>query len=291
LKVVAAGQLAAEGLLKSEELAVPLGCILEQLEKECSKQPHYDFGARTLLQLCTQIGVDRKRDADERESVIKILQRCLLPKLVKGDVQVLGRLLNDNIAEKGQTIIVEKNPEGLGRWASVADKIHSITKEEPDCIVLPVVAAEEEAFLEDFCKMLNKHGSMLVKLPGKLSDMTSEQLLGTMPKRGEPVKDGVLVNLLRKAMDDNTDENQTVWIFMRTGPISNDMWESLHELLNDSHCLNLATGEQIRLTHNLRFLFVMEEAGQTTKDTFGRAAVVYTDPEDRHTMQRQTYDA
>jgi len=126
--------------------------------------------------------------------------------------------------------------------------------------------------------MLNRHGSALVRMPGKLSDMTPEELLGTMPKRGEEVKDGVLVQLLRKAMDDHVEPSQLVWVAIMTGNCSPEIWESLHELLNDSGSLNLATGEQLRLKENLRFLFVMAEAGDTSQDTFSRAAVVYTDP-------------
>merc|ERR1719321_437731 len=100
----------------------------------------------------------------------------------------------------------------------------------------------------------------MVQVPGKLSDMTPEQLLGKMPRKEADgtfaeEADGVLVKLLRKAMEDHIDPNQQVWITMETGDISAATWESLHELLNDSGCLNLATGEQIRLSENLRFLF------------------------------------
>merc|ERR1712183_1087347 len=63
-----------------------------------------------------------------------------------------------------------------------------------------------------------------------------------------------------------------------TGNCNEELWESLHELLNDSGCINLATGEQLRLHPNLRYLFVMPNAGGTPRDTFSRSAIVYTNP-------------
>jgi len=99
-----------------------------------------------------------------------------------------------------------------------------------------------------------------------------------MPKKDEKITDGILVDVLRKAMADH-EEDQTVWVAIMTGKCTPETWECLHELLNDSGCLNLATGEQVRLTGNIRFLFVLPGAGDTPQDTFSRSAVVYTDPE------------
>jgi len=281
LKVIAAGQLAAEGLKESDALAGPLSMILETLRRECTQQKHYDFGPRTLIQLCTQIGVERKKGAEEKDTLAVVMERCLLPKLVKQDVAILKRLLLEHF--KIDRMLVAPTDSAEGRWNKVAENIRTITKIEPDCMVLPVPQEDEEAFYEEFCKMLNRQTAALVKFPGQLSDYSRQELMGTMPrtiKDGsfEEVKDGVLVDVLRKAMDEHVDPNQLVWIAMKTGNISPDTWECLFELLNDSHCLNLATGEQLRLGHNLRFLFVMPNAGNTSQDTFSRAAVVWSDP-------------
>jgi hypothetical protein len=275
LSVMAGGALAAEGLEHSDALAVPLGDILTSLRQNCSKQPHYDFGPRTLMQLCSQIGFDRNRRTEEKDTVASVVERVLLPRLAKQDVPILQGL----IKEKFKTDKKLSSPSDCdSRWVKVADNIHTITLHEPDCMVLPVPPSDEAAFMEDFCKMLNKYGSSLVKLEGKLCDMTPEDLLGAMPQRGEPVKDGVLIDLLRKAMADHPDEGQIVWVAMNCGNITPDTWECLHELLNDSHCINLATGEQLRIAHNIRFLFIMPDAGATPQDTFSRAAIVFTDP-------------
>lgn len=271
---IAQGRLAAEGLEQSEELGGALASILDTLARDCSKQPHYDFGSRTLLQLCGQIGRDRKKDCDEKELVQRVVQRVLIPRMVREDIPVLQKALD---AAGFSDVSVSKENED-GRWASVVANIRSITKYEPDCMVCPVSDKDQADFEEEFCKSLNRTTSALVKVPGQLSDMTAEDLLGTMPKCGEEVKDGVLVKLLRKAMEDHQDENQQVWVMIKTGPITRDKWGCLHELLNDSGCLNLDTGEQLRLSEQLRFLFVMEDAGTTDQDTFARSAVVYTDP-------------
>jgi hypothetical protein len=283
LKVIAQGQLSAEGVKDADAIAPLLAAVLDQLQNGCSLQQHYDFGPRTLMQLCTQIGHDLKKASVEKDVVVSVLERCLTPKMVKADIAVFKKAVQENFGVETKSTILTPSEAPEGRWVRVAENIRSITKIEPDCMVLPVTADDEAAFYEEFCKMLNRHGSAMVKLDKKLDTLTKEQLLGSMPKRSasgtfEAVTDGLLVEVLRKAMDDYTDPTQQVWITIETGNISNAMWECLHELLNDSGCLNLVTGEQIRLNPNLRFLFVMPSAGNTPPDTFSRSAVVHTDP-------------
>jgi len=294
MPVIASGQMAAEGLLKSDELAVSLGSIMETLANECSKQPHYDFGPRTLMQICTQIGYDRRKNTEEKDTVAMVVERCLLPRLAKEDVSILQKTIKANLgldkrmnsastSPAGEAALTDPKPSDpkfpeACRLYSVVESIHSITKHEPDVMVLPVPPEGEAAFFESFCKMLNRNAATMVKLDKYLSDYTPEMLMGTMPRPGQDVQDGVLVKLLRKAMDDHVDPGQAIWIVMNTGKCSPEIWECLHELLDDSGRLNLPTGEQLRLVPNLRFLFVMPEAGITPQDTFSRSAVVYTDP-------------
>merc|ERR1719265_2262311 len=77
LKVIASGQLAAEGVKDSDTLAGPLSAVLINLQSRCSAQAHYDFGPRTLMQLCTQIGEGNKGKVDEKDVVATVLERCL----------------------------------------------------------------------------------------------------------------------------------------------------------------------------------------------------------------------
>jgi len=286
LKVIAAGQLAAEGLTNSDALGEPLARILESLNQECTQQSHYDFGPRTLVQICTQIGAGRLgcvKGVDEIETVREVLRRCLLPRLVKADVPVLQRLLGEHLSYNKE--LASPSTAKAGRWPTVVEEILSITTVEPDCVVLPVPPNDEETFFGDFCRTLNKIGHTLVDgLAGKtLAELSPGDLLGKMPKKGEALQDGLLIKALRQAMDDHPCEvaglATTVWVKMMTGNCPPEKWECLFELMNDSGCINLATGEQLRLAPNLRFLFVMPCAGDTPPDTFSRTAVVWTDPD------------
>merc|ERR1719506_193023 len=124
----------------------------------------------------------------------------------------------------------------------------------------------------------------MITMPGKLEDYSGEDLFGTIPDKAEDLKDGILVETLRKAMQDHPAEAvggslpSTIWVAIMTGKCSPEKWECCFEILNDSGCLNLVTGEQLRLAPNLRFLFVMPDAGDTPTDVFSRSAVVWTDP-------------
>merc|ERR1712232_1333204 len=278
LDVIGAGLLASEGVREADPLSKIPAKFLESLEAKCSKQPHYDFGTRTLHQLCTQIGEEiqqRAGGSEEKKVLCTVIERCVVPRMTPEDLPILQSLVTDLFGVEMKIPVI--NAEN--RWATVVRNISSITTVEPDCMVLPVVDADEAEFFKAFSIALNAEGAVMARLPPgkKVSDYTAEQLLGTMPREGEEVVEGVLINLLRRAMDDN-EPNKRVWIVMQTGECSPDLWESLHELLNDSGCINLATGEQLRLTKNLRYLFIMPNAGSTEKDTFSRSAIVYSNP-------------
>lgn len=277
METIAAGLLASEGLKEAESLAAPLAKFLKTCESECSKQPHYDFGTRTLHQLCTQTGAEIRERAggqEEKKVLVTVFERCIMPKLTSEDMAKVQALITD-IFKITPTPIPAVTAEN--RWPNVVKNIATITMVEPDCMVLPVQEADESEFFKSFSRSLNAEGAVMARMKGKLSDYTPEELLGTMPRAGEEVKEGVLVELLRRAMDDNEDSKR-VWIVVMAGSVTAAIWESLYELLNDTGCINLATGEQLRLKPNLRYLFVMPAAGGTTQDTFSRSAIVYTNP-------------
>jgi len=278
MEMIAEGLLAAEGSRESESLAPLLAQLLTTLKEQCSAQVHYELGPRTLAQLCAQIGSELRdrKGVDEKQAAGTVARRCLLPSLTQGDAQVLKTLLSDLFGFSMSVPDPAATPSK--RFARVVDYIMDITKVQPDGMVLPVPPDDEEAFFAEFCKGLNADGASMVRVPGKLTDFTNEELLGTMPKKGEPVKDGLLVTTLREAMDQPNDTERHVWVVMMTGDISAKKWECLFELLNDSGCLKLATGEQLRLSEWLRFLFVLPGHGDTPTDTFSRSAVVYANP-------------
>jgi hypothetical protein len=276
LNLIAGGLLAAHGVKKADDFMKPFECLLLGMTEHCSKQPHYDFGPRTLAQICGQIG-DEIRGGNQKTDEVKIchtiLERCLLPKLLKNDVKVFQRLLK-------QCFGVEMTEQNFDdRWGNVVDNICSITDCEPDCMILPVPESDEANFLHAFDKSLNATGHVKVMFPKLLAECDPEELMGKMPAPGEPVKDGILVSMLRNAILDYPDIEK-VWILIKTGPVTERHWEYLRELLNDSGVLNLATGEQVRLSDRLRYLFLLPNAGQTSVDTFSRSAIVYTHPDD-----------
>jgi len=276
-KTVASALLAAEGIVDHESLAGKLALVLKSLQEKVVDQTHYDFGLRTLRQLITQIGEELREHSflKAEEAAIVIMRRCLAPKLLHGDLPILQEIMTAAMGSPIKNFCACSDSEG-GRWRAVMDNVRDITTVEPDCMVLPVKEEEEQSFFESFSKLLNSSGHTMIKLPKKLADMTPEELLGSMPKAGEKVIDGVLINELRKTLD--VEETVTVWFAIATGRCNPDMWEAINPILDDSGCFNLATGEQLRWGDNVRFLFVLPGTEGMPKDTFSRTAVVFTDP-------------
>eukprot|EP00929_Paragymnodinium_shiwhaense_P009583 TRINITY_DN113797_c0_g1_i1.p1 TRINITY_DN113797_c0_g1~~TRINITY_DN113797_c0_g1_i1.p1 ORF type:complete len:718 (+),score=174.02 TRINITY_DN113797_c0_g1_i1:105-2258(+) len=277
MELIAPALLKAEGVKDYKTLAYALVQILRKIKAQASDQNHYDFGIMTLRQLITQIGEELREKAmltdDDAGSLV--CRRCLSPKLLTTDLPILEKILSEHFKAEQKPFIPCQAGEA-GRWQQVIVNIRSITSIEPDAMVLPVTAAEEQEFMSIFSKQMEKEGHTVITLPKKLSQMTPEELLGGMPKDGEQVQDGVLVEKLRST--EGFAAETTVWMAISTGSCSDEMWEGIHPILDDSGCLNLATGEQVRWPDNVRFLFILPSATCTHRDTFGRSAVVWTDP-------------
>eukprot|EP00931_Biecheleriopsis_adriatica_P054137 TRINITY_DN31822_c0_g1_i1.p1 TRINITY_DN31822_c0_g1~~TRINITY_DN31822_c0_g1_i1.p1 ORF type:complete len:724 (+),score=156.32 TRINITY_DN31822_c0_g1_i1:89-2260(+) len=280
MKVIAEGLCLSKGV-KSKSLPGQIADLLSCLEKECSQQPHYDFGTRTLSQLAGQIGhevLSAGTFADEMQITASVIRRCILPKLLPADILILQALLTKHF--NFDLHLPSPSEDAATRLGRVVTYIRDITRLEPDCMVLPMSSGDQDKFLIEFCKGLNADGATSLQIEKSLCDLSVEELLGTMPKKGEPVKDGLLVKTLRDAMDMPNDDEHKVWVIIKTGDISMDKWECLFELLNDSGCLNLPTGEQLRLSEWLRYMFILPNAGKTDRSVFARSAVIWASSEE-----------
>ena len=89
--------LMSEGFKKNDELSRKVVTIYELMQKQLSKQSHYDFGMRAIKSVLDASGRIKREmgDLDETTILIKALRDMNLPKFIAEDVVLFDNLFID----------------------------------------------------------------------------------------------------------------------------------------------------------------------------------------------------
>ena len=84
----------SEGFKKNDELSRKVVTIYELMQKQLSKQSHYDFGMRAIKSVLLASGRIKRDmgDLDETTILIKALRDMNLPKFIAEDVVLFDNL-------------------------------------------------------------------------------------------------------------------------------------------------------------------------------------------------------
>jgi len=87
----------SEGFKKNDELSRKVVTIYELMQKQLSKQSHYDFGMRAIKSVLLASGRIKRDmgDLDETTILIKALRDMNLPKFIAEDVVLFDNLFID----------------------------------------------------------------------------------------------------------------------------------------------------------------------------------------------------
>ena len=87
----------SEGFKKNDELSRKVVTIYELMQKQLSKQSHYDFGMRAIKSVLDASGRIKRDmgDLDETTILIKALRDMNLPKFIAEDVVLFDNLFID----------------------------------------------------------------------------------------------------------------------------------------------------------------------------------------------------
>eukprot|EP00658_Telonema_sp_P-2_P059069 TRINITY_DN4775_c0_g1_i4.p1 TRINITY_DN4775_c0_g1~~TRINITY_DN4775_c0_g1_i4.p1 ORF type:complete len:137 (-),score=54.14 TRINITY_DN4775_c0_g1_i4:112-522(-) len=87
----------SQGFEESEALSKKVSILYELMEKQLSKQDHYDFSLRNIKAVLVQAGNLKREDFPGTESqlCLKAMMDMNLPKFVKDDVPLFMGMLGD----------------------------------------------------------------------------------------------------------------------------------------------------------------------------------------------------
>lgn len=300
-EIIADVILASQCFTYSREIANLLIPFFTDLDSTISRQPHYDFGLRTIKSILTKCGTSRQDQIAisnpriDREFelgvLVKSLRESIAPKLVKEDVSVFEALLNKHFAG----IIYHNEIQG-----------EFIKELELYCSENALDMTEE--FIDKAWHILqiqeNHHGFMLVGEAGSGKTTTYKAALGALSKfekRSHDVfvidsktiskedlfgsldfitrdwTDGVFTKILRAVIANlKGEQKRRTWIVF-DGDIDPEWAENLNSVLDDNKILTLPNGERLELPPNVRVIFEVDSLKYCTLATVSRCGMVWFD--------------
>lgn len=293
--------LLSEGFEESENLSKKVSILYELMEKQLSKQDHYDFSLRNIKAVLVQAGNLKRENFPGTESqlCLKAMKDMNLPKFVKEDVPLFLGMLGDLFPG------VEPEESGL-------EDLRSAAREELTNDGLEANAHVMSKCLHLWDTLCTRHGVMVVGRTGsgktvtwrtlagalkrlkeaevagpyeqvKVSllnpkSVTMEELYGSYNQATREWKDGILSDLMRQICRDATDPHYKWLLF--DGPVDTLWIESMNTVLDDNKMLTLNSGERISMNPTVRMLFEVQDLSQASPATVSRCGMVYFNYED-----------
>eukprot|EP01022_Parablepharisma_sp_SALTPOND_P010207 TRINITY_DN1419_c0_g1_i1.p1 TRINITY_DN1419_c0_g1~~TRINITY_DN1419_c0_g1_i1.p1 ORF type:complete len:3283 (-),score=375.81 TRINITY_DN1419_c0_g1_i1:11360-21208(-) len=288
-EVVVEVTLFSMGFKNAKVISKKIARLFEFTEARLSKQPHYDFGMRSIKLVLSYAG-DLKRsmpDWEEDGIIVKSINHVSLPKFVGQDLEVFQEITRDFFPSVGPpkdssvkfaeelVKVVEKS--GLSSTKGFVSKVQQLN----ECLEVytGVMLIGKAGAGKTSC--YNTLYSTIATISGKPfsvevhrifpKSLSVGQLYGEELKNIREWRYGVVSKVLKKAVK----AKHTTWIIF-DGPVEPKWVEYLNSALDDNKILCLANAERIKLTRNTKFIFETEDLAYASPATVSRCGMVYT---------------
>lgn len=274
--------LECSGFLEASTLARQLVETLDISEKLLSKQPHYDWGLRSLRSVLDAIP-NNSENKSETERILEAIKSATLSKLTEEDTNKFLNLLKDvfpkfdtmksnNFGEKEElrkslnNICDGKNLKGdlTVRCEQLYDHLRSRT----GVAIVGPPGSGKSLVIKILAEALGKIGENIKQIliyPGAIPRV---RLLGKVDSQTREWKDGLLSAGISSA------GNSTVWIILN-GDVEPGWAEALNSALDDNRLLTLSSGVGIKLGPGVRFIFETHKLAGASPATVSRLGVVH----------------
>ncbi|TID30616.1 hypothetical protein CANINC_000771 [Pichia inconspicua] len=288
LKIIANVVFASQGFLKPETLANDLVTFFSNMQAECTRQNHYDFGLRALKSVVIHCGKLNRQYNDQTISENDILCQGLvdviLPRLTLNDEYVFDdelKKLKEEITSLhdsgtfGTEILAvakERNLMPTKEWLFKAEQFFQITNLNQGTIVVGEASVGKSTMIScaiEAISRLRQAQNEVHTLDAKI--LPKQAIFGELDYATREWKDGILCSILRHSNEGNI--NKQIWIIF-DGDIDPSWVENLNSLLDDNKILTLPNGERIPMKENVRLIFEIENLLHTTPATISRCGIV-----------------
>ena len=290
--------LLSQGFQDSRVLGNKVTLLYDLMDKQLSKQNHYDCSLRNIKAVLVQAGKLKREtltsgaSTTEEQLCLKACSDMNLPKFVKEDVPLFLGILQDLFPN------VEPDDAGLEELGEES-KLALLEKE---CLVIPHILTKVYHLYDT---MNTRHGVMCVGETGsgktvvwqtmasafkRLKDkgkegwepvkiqiinpksVTMDELYGSYNLSSREWKDGIVSSIMKSICSQDTPEKK--WMLF-DGPVDTKWIESMNTVLDDNKMLTLINGDRISLTPQITILFEVADLSQASPATVSRCGIVF----------------
>ena len=299
-------------------LAKLLIVLIDVVEQQLSKQPHYDFSLRAIMGILKHSSLLKDMPGTDETFILRMaICEMLKPKLIADDEEIfdnaLASVFNDGLSSDGSNINDKTEAVQLAREEQLREEIKKLI----DMKKLTGSPFLVNQVIQLYNNMIIKHGIMLVggTFSGKTTTLKLLQALNKLKiekNKGQAIghfseveirtifpKSIELDELYGKVGNDNTyidgllpyhlkdisntryDDDKTKvtkWLVL-DAPVDTLWIESLNTLLDDTKMLSLPSGFRINLKSDVKVVFEAEGLTQATPATISRVGLIHFEAE------------
>lgn len=313
-QLIAQVTLFAQGFRSAERLASKIISLYDLCDRQLSKQPHYDFGLRSLKSALNSAGSLKRHmlqneasnvggglgstaadvELVEQQLLLRSVTDTVVPKLVAQDVPLLKSLLlgvfpDADVAALEERALREeicrlcqvRQLQPAGEWMEKVLQLFQIQKLQHGVMLVGSVGTGKSCawrvLLEAMEKVDGVKGVSYVLDP---KVVPKEQLYGKLDSTTLEWQDGVFTAVLRKILSASQElgsgscSQRRHWIVF-DGDVDPDWAENLNSALDDNKLLTLPNGERLEIPSNVRIIFEVETLKFATLATVSRCGIVW----------------
>lgn len=300
MKLIQENMLMAEGFQTARALSVKFNTLYELSSALLSKQPHYDWGLRSVKSVLRVAGGMKRAnpDLDEAQVLMRALRDFNTPKIPNHDIPIFLRLINDlfmgltvdskvDESLKSKIVRVAKSRSlqtdemfvnKTCNFQELLDVRHSVMLLGPaGCAKTTIWKTLQGAHNLDQAKPICVAETVNPK------SVTGDELYGYMTL-AKDWKDGVL-SIIMRGMSKNYSEqgfyeHQTSKWVVLDGDIDAVWIESMNTVMDDNKVLTLVSNERVPLSPAMRMVFEINSLKNATPATVSRAGILYINETD-----------
>lgn len=250
MPIVVSSMLANEGLQEADDLGNRLSSLFKYFKTNCTKQAYYDWGLRKMKVVAKEAGETARASAlvGEREILTAAVQASCAPSMSLIDEPVFLQGILEHLG--ADAFVPMQVPSDF--WNATASKISSSIARRHGNMCLPVMESDEPFVMAVLEEEASKSGADIVCMPSRVADLSPSEMFGGFADDGV-WRDGSFTIALR----DIVSRERPGWlvVFCGSDKIEEQVWGSLHTLLDDNKCLHLESGETVKLRPADRIVF------------------------------------
>ena len=300
MKLIQENMLMAEGFQTARALSVKFNTLYELSAALLSKQPHYDWGLRSVKSVLRVAGGMKRANPnlDEAQVLMRALRDFNTPKIPIHDTPIFLRLINDLFMgltvdskvdeELKEKIVRVAKEQGLQydemfvnktcNFQELLDVRHSVMLLGPAGCAKTTIWKTLQA-----AHNLDKPKKICVAETVNPKAVTGDELYGYMTL-AKDWKDGVLSIIMRGMSKNYSDQGfhdyQTFKWVVLDGDIDAVWIESMNTVMDDNKVLTLVSNERVPLSPSMRMVFEINSLKNATPATVSRAGILFINETD-----------